>query len=80
MNRKTKALPARNLNPITPDRSTGIARLLYRVDAVAELASVSVRTVQRCIASGDLEAVRIGRATRVTAASVEALIARRGTR
>lgn len=51
-------------------------RLVTKRDAAAAL-KVSVRTVDRYIASGNLDAVRVSiRATRITQASLEALAKR----
>jgi excisionase family DNA binding protein len=52
---------------------------LVPVPVVAEQLSICPRTVQRMILAGDLRAVKIGRATRVTTESIEALIKRGGT-
>ena len=49
---------------------------LLAVDAVADLLAVSIRTVRRMIAAGDIPIVRIGRAVRIRRVDVEALIGR----
>jgi excisionase family DNA binding protein len=49
---------------------------LLAVDAVANLLAVSIRTVRRMIAAGDIPIVRIGRAVRIRRVDVEALIGR----
>ena len=56
-----------------------VGRRLLTVPEAAATLNVSVRTCWRLIAAGELERVNIGRCARVTAASVEQLIARGGT-
>ncbi len=51
---------------------------LVTVPRAAELLAVSPRLVWRLIASGDLDVVRLGRATRVKVESIDQLIARGG--
>lgn len=51
-------------------------KLLYRLRETEEALSVSRTMVYRLIKRGDLEKVLIGDATRVTVASVQALIER----
>jgi excisionase family DNA binding protein len=51
---------------------------LVTVPLAAELLAVSPRLVWRLIASGDLDVVRLGRATRVKVESIDQLIARGG--
>lgn len=50
--------------------------VLLSAEAVADLLSVSIRTVRRMIATGDIPVVRIGRAVRVRRVDIEALIGR----
>lgn len=57
----------------------GSAKLLRPRD-VAELLGVSTRTVQRLLRRGVLVEVRIGRATRVKADSVQAFVDAGGAR
>lgn len=51
---------------------------LVTVPRAAELLGVSRRTAWRLVATGKLEAVRLGRATRVKVTSIDALIDRGG--
>jgi len=51
---------------------------LVTVPRAAEILSISSRSAWRLLATRQLEAVRIGGATRVTVASIEALIQRGG--
>ncbi|MCC7144628.1 MAG: helix-turn-helix domain-containing protein [Candidatus Eisenbacteria bacterium] len=53
-------------------------RRLVTVPRTAELLAVSPRLIWRLIASGDLEVVRLGRATRVKLESIDRLIERGG--
>ena len=57
-------------------RSNHAQGALLAVDAVADLLAVSIRTVRRMIAAGDIPIVRIGRAVRIRRVDVEALIGR----
>ena len=50
--------------PKTPTRTAELERLLT-VEEVAELESVSPKTIRRRIAAGDLRAIRYGRALRI---------------
>jgi len=50
--------------------------LLYRLKEAEDVLSLSRTMIYRLIKRGDLEQVKIGDATRVTAASVHALIER----
>ena len=52
-----------------------MARHWLKVEDVAERLGVSLRTVYRLVANGELEAMRIQRAIRIDAATVEAWIA-----
>ena len=54
--------------------STGNEALLWTLDTAAEALSVSPRTVRRLLDAGDLDAVRIGRAVRVSVASVRSYV------
>jgi excisionase family DNA binding protein len=47
---------------------------LYRIPEAARLLKVSDRTVHRLIAAGTLPTVRIGAATRITAADLDAYV------
>ena len=49
---------------------------LMSVANVADALAVSIRTVRRMIAAGDIPIVRIGRAVRIRRVDVEALIGR----
>lgn len=52
--------------------------LLYRINAVTEKLAVSRNTIYRLVKTGDLELVKVGvRASRITAASIDALLAKR---
>lgn len=48
--------------------------MLLTIDEVAVHLRVSTRTVRRLIASGDLQASKIGRSVRVSRAAVEAML------
>ena len=52
---------------------------LLTVLQASERLTISERSIWRLISSGELEAIRLGRATRVTAESLEELIARGGS-
>jgi excisionase family DNA binding protein len=52
-------------------RTAGAPKLL-RVPDAAEALAISTRTVWRLIATGELTAIKIGRAVRITRASVDA--------
>ena len=56
--------------------SNKVQTVLLSTEAVAVLLSLSVRTVRRMIAAGDIPVVRIGRAVRVRRVDIEALIGR----
>ena len=56
--------------------SNKVQTVLLSAAAVGELLSVSVRTVRRMIAAGEVPVVRIGRAVRVRRVDIEALIGR----
>jgi excisionase family DNA binding protein len=56
--------------------SNKVQTVLLSAEAVGELLSVSVRTVRRMIASGEIPIVRIGRAVRIRRVDIEALIGR----
>jgi len=56
--------------------SNKVQTILLSAEAVADLLSVSVRTVRRMNASGEIPIVRIGRAVRVRRVDIEALIGR----
>jgi excisionase family DNA binding protein len=49
---------------------------LMSVADVADALAISIRTVRRMIAAGDIPIVRIGRAVRIRRVDVEALIGR----
>lgn len=53
-------------------------RIVVSVARAAEMLSISERTVWRLISSGQLETVRLGRATRITYRSIAALIEKGG--
>lgn len=60
--------------PTPSDSATGVERLGHTMPHVAQMLDVGVRTDQRMVASGELEAVRFaGRTVRVTDKSVRAL-------
>lgn len=65
----------RNLKPESDKAPT-----LLRVTETADELTLSVRMVWRLIGDGQLEVVRLGRAVRVTRSSIDALLARGGTR
>ena len=50
--------------------------VLLSAEEVADLLSLSVRTVRRMIASGEIPIVRIGRSVRIRRVDIEALIGR----
>jgi excisionase family DNA binding protein len=52
----------------------------YRVEKVAELLDVSVRTIERAITLGELRSVRFGSCRRVPVSAVEEWAAGRGSR
>ena len=56
--------------------SNKVQNVLLSAEAVGELLSVSVRTVRRMIASGEIPIVRIGRVVRIRRVDIEALIGR----
>lgn len=56
--------------------SNKVQTVLLSAEAVGELLSVSVRTVRRMIAAGEIPIVRIGRAVRIRRVDIEALIGR----
>jgi excisionase family DNA binding protein len=56
--------------------SNKVQTVLLSAEAVGELLSLSVRTVRRMIASGEIPIVRIGRTVRVRRVDIEALIGR----
>ena len=56
--------------------SNKVQTVLLSAEAVGELLSLSVRTVRRMIASGEIPIVRIGRAVRIRRVDIEALIGR----
>ena len=56
--------------------SNKVHTVLLSAEAVGELLSVSVRTVRRMIAAGEIPIVRIGRAVRIRRVDIEALIGR----
>jgi excisionase family DNA binding protein len=49
--------------------------VLYTLTEVANLLQVSVRSVQRLIASGRLRAIRVGRLPRISDAELDAYLA-----
>ena len=60
--------------------SNKVQTVLLSAEAVGELLSVSVRTVRRMIASGEIPVVRIGRSVRIRRVDIEALIGRNLTK
>ncbi|WP_107706155.1 helix-turn-helix domain-containing protein [Nocardioides allogilvus] len=55
--------------------TTTVPRRLVSLAEAAEILAVSVKTVRRYIAAGELDAVRLGRRTiRIKAESIDALI------
>ena len=56
--------------------SNKVQTVLLSAEAVGELLSLSVRTVRRMIAAGEIPIVRIGRAVRIRRVDIEALIGR----
>ena len=65
--------------PLQSDQGTA-TKLLLSVAEAAHALAISERTVWRLLASGDLQQVRCGRCSRVLAASIEAFIAKGGSR
>lgn len=57
-----------------------LARRLYTTRETADLLSVSERTVRYMLDRGELRSVTIGRARRITAESIEALLENRGAK
>jgi excisionase family DNA binding protein len=51
-----------------------MTKRLYRVPEVAEMLSVSSKLIWKMVAMRELEVVRLGRAVRVAAVSVDALL------
>lgn len=62
------------------ERPKPSAPALYTVHQVHETLNISVRQVWRLLAMRELTKVKAGRATRITAASVQAFINRGGVR
>ena len=59
----------------TATRNAPAVRRLVSLPEAAEILAVSVKTVRRCIAAGELDAVRLGRRTiRVRVDSLERII------
>lgn len=54
--------------------------LLHSTDEAVELLGLSRETVRQLIARGELEAVRFGKALRITRSSIDELIDRRATK
>ena len=65
--------------PVTAESAVPQPRL-PPVCQVANELNISMRSVWRLLATGELKAVRLGRATRVTRDSIEEFIARGGSR
>lgn len=55
-----------------PERATKVK--LYRVNDAMQILSVSRATLYRLVKSGDLRLVKVGAATRICAASIDALV------
>ncbi len=53
--------------------------LLLRINDAARTLAISPRSIWRLVGLGELTAVRCGRATRITVASIEAYIAKGGS-
>jgi excisionase family DNA binding protein len=64
----------RNKGPYCPANVENSTASLLRVREVAADLAVSIRTVWRLIASGELAAVRIGRSVRITRDSLSTFI------
>ena len=64
------------LNTMTSPLKSNAGPKYRRIEFVAERLDLSVRSVQRLIASGQLPAFKIGGAVRVSDADLEQLIAR----
>ena len=63
--------------PATPPQPPPDAPLLVTLDVAGEMLSVSIRTVYRLIASGDIQSMHIGASHRVVVASIYSYLARR---
>jgi excisionase family DNA binding protein len=63
----------------TKDGSESTHPRLLSIASTAETCGVSKRSVWRLLAAKELAAVRLGRSVRITAESVNALVARGGT-
>lgn len=57
-------------------RLRGPAPLALRLEAAAEALGLSVRTVRRLVASGQLPASRVGRRVLIETSALDALLAR----
>lgn len=55
-------------------------RLMYSVAQTARVTALSTRSIWRLIGLGELTTVKCGRAVRITKASIDAFIARGGTK
>lgn len=58
-------------------RPLPVEPICLRIDDAARMISVGRTTLYQLIASGDVEAIKLGKSTRVTTASLHALIRRR---
>jgi excisionase family DNA binding protein len=73
-------MPTRRKRAPAPIRKASPDSALVPIPQAAEILDCSRRTVYNRIDAGDLEAVHNGRAARITRKSLEAFIARGGTR
>ena len=63
----------------TKDGSESTLPRLFSIAHTAETCAISKRSVWRLLAAKELAAVRLGRSVRITAESVNSLLARGGT-
>jgi excisionase family DNA binding protein len=72
-------MPVQTRNTKDGSESGGSKATLLRVPEVAKTLAISVRSVWRLITLEELGVVRIGKAVRITGASLDAFIAKGGT-
>jgi excisionase family DNA binding protein len=63
------------MSTLSSDAGTIPARLLYTIREATELLAVSRASLYRFIGSGELQAVKIGTATRIPAAEIDRWLA-----
>ena len=73
---RSRTGPMSGLNDDDPSRQAPVLQLMTAVE-VAGVLRISVRTVRRMIASGQLPAIAIGRSIRIDPRAVSALIERK---